>query len=266
MKAPRSQKSGITCTPPEWLQSTPRSVNSVDDATEEDALTGGGFRKIIGTHGLTDQQIHRAIERGAKFVVFQYCISVVFMTFKRSSDVYLIRPGHAALTPRIGYSILSLLLGWWGFLGDRSIRSKRFGTTPLAGSISRPRSFAIPPRTKRATPLARTLDGPESRKGSRSLLATFRRNNDLAKLASAPTASAWLMNCHSASGSNEVLERIMDRARLSRWRPPARPRHRPCRLLRIENARSLDLIVERTEEQCRIEVVGPDALLGWRTS
>jgi hypothetical protein len=114
MKAPRSQKSGITCTPPAWLQSAPRSANSVADATQEDALTGGGFMKIIGTKGLTDEQIHQAIERGAKFVVFQYCISVFLMTFKRSSDVYFIRPGHTALTPRIGYSILSLLLGWWG--------------------------------------------------------------------------------------------------------------------------------------------------------
>jgi hypothetical protein len=46
--------------------------------------------------------------------VFQYCISVVLMTFKRSSAVYFIRPGHAALTTRIGLSALSLLLGWWG--------------------------------------------------------------------------------------------------------------------------------------------------------
>ena len=41
-------------------------------------------------------------------------VSVFVATFKQSSAVYFIRPGHTALTPRIGYSILSLLFGWWG--------------------------------------------------------------------------------------------------------------------------------------------------------
>jgi hypothetical protein len=70
---------------------------------------------IIGTENLTVDEIHSAVERGAKFVVFQYCVSVIFMTFKRSSDVYLIRHGHTALAPRVGFSILTLVFGWWGF-------------------------------------------------------------------------------------------------------------------------------------------------------
>lgn len=71
--------------------------------------------KVIGTEGFTNEQICRAVERGAKFVVFQYCVSVILMTYKRSSNIYFIRPGHTALVPRIGYSAFSLLLGWWGF-------------------------------------------------------------------------------------------------------------------------------------------------------
>jgi hypothetical protein len=70
---------------------------------------------VIGTEGLTTEQIHLAVERGAKFVVYQYCVSVILMTYKRSSNVYFVRPGNGALVPRIGYSILSLFLGWWGF-------------------------------------------------------------------------------------------------------------------------------------------------------
>lgn len=69
---------------------------------------------VIGTDGLTNEQIYVAVERGAKFVVFQYCVSAILMSFKRSSDVYFIRPGHMALVPRIGYSVISLFLGWWG--------------------------------------------------------------------------------------------------------------------------------------------------------
>ena len=71
--------------------------------------------KVVGTDGLTNDQIYRAVERGAKFVVFQYCVSVILRTYKRSSDVYFIRPGYSALVPRIGYSILSICFGWWGF-------------------------------------------------------------------------------------------------------------------------------------------------------
>ena len=70
---------------------------------------------VIGTEGLTNEQMHQAVELGAKFVVFQYCVSVILMTYKRSSGVYFVRPGHSALAPRIGYTILSLLFGWWGF-------------------------------------------------------------------------------------------------------------------------------------------------------
>lgn len=70
---------------------------------------------IIGTENLTTEQIHSAVEQGAKFVVFQYCVSVIVMTFKRSSAIYFIRPGHTALAPRVGLSILTLVFGWWGF-------------------------------------------------------------------------------------------------------------------------------------------------------
>lgn len=71
--------------------------------------------KVIGTEGLTNEQIHLAVEHGAKFVAFQYCVSPILRTYKRTSDVYFVRPGHLALAPRIGYSVLSLFFGWWGF-------------------------------------------------------------------------------------------------------------------------------------------------------
>lgn len=68
---------------------------------------------IIGIDGMTKEEIYRAVEHGAKFVVFPYCVSVIFMTHNRRSNIYFVRPGHTALGPRIGCSLLSLLLGWW---------------------------------------------------------------------------------------------------------------------------------------------------------
>lgn len=70
--------------------------------------------KIIGIEGLTVAQLDDELERGGKFVVYQYCISIVIMTFKRSSNVYLIRDGEGAFGKGLKYTLLSLILGWWG--------------------------------------------------------------------------------------------------------------------------------------------------------
>ena len=72
------------------------------------------MKKIIGLGDLTDKEIDMALQDGARFVVYQYCISIVILTFKRTSDVYFVRPkGNAALLG-LGFSILSFFLGWWG--------------------------------------------------------------------------------------------------------------------------------------------------------
>jgi hypothetical protein len=36
------------------------------------------------------------------------------MTFKRSSDIYFIKGGESSLGKGIGYSLISMGLGWWG--------------------------------------------------------------------------------------------------------------------------------------------------------
>jgi hypothetical protein len=70
--------------------------------------------KIVGIEGLTDEQIHLQIARGARFVHFQYCVSVILMTFKRPSDIYFVRAGESAVGTGLRFTLLSLLAGWWG--------------------------------------------------------------------------------------------------------------------------------------------------------
>ena len=70
--------------------------------------------KITGIEGLSDAQIHAEVQQGAKFVIYQYCISIVILTFKRPSDIHFIRPGQSAVTPGLGFTLMSVLLGWWG--------------------------------------------------------------------------------------------------------------------------------------------------------
>jgi hypothetical protein len=70
--------------------------------------------KIVGIEGLDGQQLATELQRGAKFVIYQYCISIVIFSFKRPSDIYFIRVGESAVTKGLGFSLISLLLGWWG--------------------------------------------------------------------------------------------------------------------------------------------------------
>src|SRR5438093_12417633 len=70
--------------------------------------------KIKGVEGLTTEQVNAELQRGGKFVIFQYCISVVILTFKRPSDIYFIRAGENPLGKHIGFTLLSLVAGWWG--------------------------------------------------------------------------------------------------------------------------------------------------------
>ena len=70
--------------------------------------------KIIGIDGMTGEQINAELQRGGKFVIYQYCISILILTFKRSSDIYFIKSGESALGRGLGFSLLTFLLGWWG--------------------------------------------------------------------------------------------------------------------------------------------------------
>ncbi len=70
--------------------------------------------EIKNIEGLTTDQINRELESGGKFVVYQYTISILVMTFRRSSDVYFIRSGESATVKGLGFTFLSLILGWWG--------------------------------------------------------------------------------------------------------------------------------------------------------
>ena len=70
--------------------------------------------KIIGVEGLTNEQVNDEIGRGGRFVLYQYCISILIMTFKRGSDIYFVKAGEGSIGKGVGFSLLTLLLGWWG--------------------------------------------------------------------------------------------------------------------------------------------------------
>lgn len=70
--------------------------------------------EIHGIEGLTAEQINYELQRGGKFVIYQFCISFIILTYKRGSDVYFIPAGESAFLKGLRYSLLSLCVGWWG--------------------------------------------------------------------------------------------------------------------------------------------------------
>lgn len=70
--------------------------------------------KIHGIEGKTPDQIQFEIQRGAKLVCYQYAISVLVMSFRRSSDVYFIPAGESAVSKGLPWTLLTLVAGWWG--------------------------------------------------------------------------------------------------------------------------------------------------------
>jgi hypothetical protein len=71
--------------------------------------------KIKGVEGMTVGQAQFEVQNGAKFVVYHYCISILVITFRRSSDIYFIRKEENAVVKGLGYTFLTLVAGWWGF-------------------------------------------------------------------------------------------------------------------------------------------------------
>lgn len=71
--------------------------------------------QIKGIENYSDQMLTQEIQRGGRFVVYEYCFSILIMTFKRGSDVYFVRADESRFMKGLGFTVISLLFGWWGF-------------------------------------------------------------------------------------------------------------------------------------------------------
>ena len=70
--------------------------------------------EIKNITGLSVTEINIELSNGGKFVVFQYCFSIILMTFKRGTDIYFIKAGESTLKYSIGFTLITLFFGWWG--------------------------------------------------------------------------------------------------------------------------------------------------------
>ena len=67
--------------------------------------------KIHGSEGMSPENIRDEINRGGRLVVYTYCVSILVLTFKRSTEVRLIKAGQNAVAAGWPYLLVSLLCG-----------------------------------------------------------------------------------------------------------------------------------------------------------
>ena len=70
---------------------------------------------VSGVDGLSAAEVREGVVAGGRFVVFQWVISIVVMSFRRNSPIFYIPPGGSTVSKCLPYCARSLVLGWWGF-------------------------------------------------------------------------------------------------------------------------------------------------------
>jgi hypothetical protein len=63
---------------------------------------------------MTHEQLRAELAAGARVVFFEFCISLLVVSVRCISALHVIRPGCRAWLHGVPYSLVSLLLGWWG--------------------------------------------------------------------------------------------------------------------------------------------------------
>ncbi len=70
--------------------------------------------KIRNIDGLSADDLQQEVKEGARFIFYPYTVSVIIVTFKRTSGVYLVRKKENAVIKGLPFTIISALFGWWG--------------------------------------------------------------------------------------------------------------------------------------------------------
>jgi len=71
-------------------------------------------KKVVGIDGISPAELNFELQRGGKFVIYYYCISALVVSFRRGSQIYFIKAGESSVSKGLPWTLLSLLLGWWG--------------------------------------------------------------------------------------------------------------------------------------------------------
>lgn len=70
--------------------------------------------QIRGIEDMTTDQVQFELQRGAKFVFYYYCVSLLVITFRRPSGIYFLRAGESGVVKSLPWTLLTVVAGWWG--------------------------------------------------------------------------------------------------------------------------------------------------------
>jgi hypothetical protein len=71
--------------------------------------------RIIGLDNMSYGALAEDVGKGGRFVIFQYAISLLVVSFKKPTSIYYIPAGQGTFVKSLGASATSFFLGWWGF-------------------------------------------------------------------------------------------------------------------------------------------------------
>ena len=70
--------------------------------------------KIRNIEGLSAADLQLEADKGARFVYYAYTISLLLVTLRRTSGVYMIRGGESHRAKGLPFTLVTMLFGWWG--------------------------------------------------------------------------------------------------------------------------------------------------------
>ncbi len=70
--------------------------------------------QIRGTGSLSQEHIDAELAAGARIVRYEYCISLLFITLRQCTVPYLLRAHELGIWRGLPFTLVTLLLGWWG--------------------------------------------------------------------------------------------------------------------------------------------------------
>jgi hypothetical protein len=71
------------------------------------------FAAIRGIGRMTVGEMRAEVRQGARFVVFEFVLSFLLITRRKTSAVFFIRPGETVFWKCLPYNLLTLVTGWW---------------------------------------------------------------------------------------------------------------------------------------------------------
>ena len=63
---------------------------------------------------MSTEQLTAELRSGTRLVIYHYTVSLLIVSSRRPSEVFVMRRGDSRFEKGVPYTLLSLLLGWWG--------------------------------------------------------------------------------------------------------------------------------------------------------